>query len=81
MEVKHVFLHPEHQNDPFGFHVAILETKQEMTFDDYTGAVVLPTIGIDINKITNRLPIAISYTLGEIAYTKKVNVHFWQDVN
>ncbi|XP_031628644.1 uncharacterized protein LOC116344306 [Contarinia nasturtii] len=51
-----------------------------MNFNEYTEAVVLPTMPLNINDYPlQKLPIAISYDLGMLTYTKKMNVYFWPD--
>lgn len=60
--------------------MAILETEQKMDFNEYTEAVVLPTVPLNINdNLLQKVPIAISYNLGELTYSKKMNVYFWPD--
>lgn len=60
--------------------MAIIETENRMAFNEHTEAVVLPTVPININDyLLQKLPIAISYDVGEEFHTTKMNVHFWPD--
>lgn len=50
VDFKHVFIHPDYQNNPYGDYLAIIEIKQKMELNGFLReAVALPNMPLNIN--------------------------------
>lgn len=78
-QIKFAYIHHTYNQNPNEFAPAIIELKADIHLDEYTQPAYLPITPINIDDLTYRLPIAVSYDIRESVITKKIEVRLFSE--